>query len=45
MSKSKTQFNHNIKKIKRQQEAEREKIIEKMHNSYMFPTFGKANKY
>ena len=45
MSKSKQQFEHNLKKIKRQQQEEREKILERMHNSYMFPTFGKVNKY
>lgn len=45
MSKSKIQFNHNIKKIKRQQQEERERIKERIYNSFTFPNFGKVNNY
>ena len=43
--KNKTQYNHNTKKIKRQQQEERERIKERIHNSFMFPNFGKVNNY
>ena len=45
MSKSKIQLDHNIKKAKRQREYQRSLRNEKIHNEFMYPTFGKRNLY